>query len=226
MMATPGRHRAGLDHDVPPAARRAELPAVAVGLPPSLGSTAPSTVIPTLVMVEVWQWTPLVMLIVLGGLASCRSNPMRRRPSTAPALADVPPHHAAAGLAVHRGRLDHPPHRRVEGIRHDLRDHPGRSRHRQRDDQHLPLSAGLRLLRRRLRVSRGRGVLPIIMLLGCAAAAATPPAGEARHEAPAARRWASSAFGSRSPRCWSRRRCCSSSGCCRCRLKNELDNTA
>jgi multiple sugar transport system permease protein len=26
-------------------------------------------VIPSLVLVETWQWTPLVMLIVLGGLA-------------------------------------------------------------------------------------------------------------------------------------------------------------
>ena len=31
--------------------------------------------IPSLVMVETWQWTPLVMLIVLGGLASLPSDP-------------------------------------------------------------------------------------------------------------------------------------------------------
>ena len=31
--------------------------------------------IPTLVMVETWQWTPLVMLIVLGGLASLPTDP-------------------------------------------------------------------------------------------------------------------------------------------------------
>ena len=34
-----------------------------------------ATVIPTLVMVETWQWTPLVMLIVLGGLASLPADP-------------------------------------------------------------------------------------------------------------------------------------------------------
>ena len=39
-----------------------------VGLPPSTWVYDASTVIPTLVMVETWQWTPLVMLIVLGGL--------------------------------------------------------------------------------------------------------------------------------------------------------------
>jgi multiple sugar transport system permease protein len=47
----------------------------AVGLPPSSWSYAPDTVIPTLVLVETWQWTPLVMLIVLGGLASLPTDP-------------------------------------------------------------------------------------------------------------------------------------------------------
>jgi multiple sugar transport system permease protein len=32
-------------------------------------------VIPSLVLVETWQWTPLVMLIVLGGLAAIPSEP-------------------------------------------------------------------------------------------------------------------------------------------------------
>ncbi len=46
-----------------------------IGLPPSTWTYAPGTVIPTLVMVETWQWTPLVMLIVLGGLASLPTDP-------------------------------------------------------------------------------------------------------------------------------------------------------
>lgn len=46
-----------------------------VGLPPSAWVYEASTVIPTLVMVETWQWTPLVMLIVLGGLASLPTDP-------------------------------------------------------------------------------------------------------------------------------------------------------
>jgi multiple sugar transport system permease protein len=46
-----------------------------VGLPPSLWHTSIDTVIPTLVMVEVWHWTPLVMLIVLGGLAAAPTEP-------------------------------------------------------------------------------------------------------------------------------------------------------
>ncbi len=47
-----------------------------VGLPTSLWIYSPDTVIPSLVMVETWQWTPLVMLIVLGGLASLPVEPM------------------------------------------------------------------------------------------------------------------------------------------------------
>ena len=46
-----------------------------LGLPPSTWVYDSSTVIPTLVMVETWQWTPLVMLIVLGGLASLPLDP-------------------------------------------------------------------------------------------------------------------------------------------------------
>jgi multiple sugar transport system permease protein len=36
---------------------------------------AADTVIPTLVVLEVWHWTPLVMLLVLGGLASLPTDP-------------------------------------------------------------------------------------------------------------------------------------------------------
>ena len=46
-----------------------------IGLPPATWVYDSNTVIPTLVMVETWQWTPLVMLIVLGGLASLPTDP-------------------------------------------------------------------------------------------------------------------------------------------------------
>ena len=46
-----------------------------VGLPPSLWVYSPNTVLPALAMVETWQWTPLVMLIVLGGLATLPVEP-------------------------------------------------------------------------------------------------------------------------------------------------------
>jgi multiple sugar transport system permease protein len=46
-----------------------------IGIPPQLWVFHPATVIPSLVLVETWQWTPLVMLIVLGGLAAIPSEP-------------------------------------------------------------------------------------------------------------------------------------------------------
>ena len=46
-----------------------------VGLPPQLWVFDTRTVIPSLVLVETWQWTPLVMLIVLGGLAALPIEP-------------------------------------------------------------------------------------------------------------------------------------------------------
>ena len=46
-----------------------------IGLPPSLWVYSPTWVIPSLVIVEIWHWTPLVMLIVLGGLAALPTEP-------------------------------------------------------------------------------------------------------------------------------------------------------
>jgi len=46
-----------------------------VGIGPQDWVYSPGTVIASLVMVETWQWTPLVMLIVLGGLASLPVDP-------------------------------------------------------------------------------------------------------------------------------------------------------
>jgi multiple sugar transport system permease protein len=46
-----------------------------VGIAPFAWVYDPATVIPTLVLVEVWHWTPLVMLIVLGGLAGLPTDP-------------------------------------------------------------------------------------------------------------------------------------------------------
>jgi multiple sugar transport system permease protein len=41
-----------------------------LGLPPSDWLASPSLVIPTIALVDTWQWTPYVALIVLGGLQS------------------------------------------------------------------------------------------------------------------------------------------------------------
>ncbi len=46
-----------------------------VGIGPWAWVYHPASVIPSLVLVETWQWTPLVMLIVLGGLAALPAEP-------------------------------------------------------------------------------------------------------------------------------------------------------
>lgn len=46
-----------------------------IGIPRQLWIYNSDTVIPALVLVETWQWTPLVMLIVLGGLAALPTEP-------------------------------------------------------------------------------------------------------------------------------------------------------
>jgi len=46
-----------------------------IGLPGSLWVSSPQTVIPALVMVDVWKWTPMITLIVLAGLKSLPHEP-------------------------------------------------------------------------------------------------------------------------------------------------------
>jgi multiple sugar transport system permease protein len=46
-----------------------------IGLPPSLWVSSSQMVIPTLVMVDVWKWTPMITLIVLAGLKSLPHDP-------------------------------------------------------------------------------------------------------------------------------------------------------
>jgi multiple sugar transport system permease protein len=46
-----------------------------IGIGPSEWVYSPALAIPCLVLVDIWQWTPLVMLIVLGGLASLPTDP-------------------------------------------------------------------------------------------------------------------------------------------------------
>ncbi len=99
-----------------------------VGLPPSSWVYSSDTVIPTLVMVETWQWTPLVMLIVLGGISSLPVDPYEAAQIDGASGWQMFRYiTVAADLAVHRGRRGDPHHRRAEGVRHDLRDHQRRA---------------------------------------------------------------------------------------------------
>jgi len=46
-----------------------------VGLPQGLWITSATTVLPSLIIVDVWQWTPMITLIVLAGLAGLSDEP-------------------------------------------------------------------------------------------------------------------------------------------------------
>lgn len=47
-----------------------------LGLPQGHWISSDSTVIPSLILVDVWQWTPMITLIVLAGLASLSDEPV------------------------------------------------------------------------------------------------------------------------------------------------------
>ncbi len=47
----------------------------ALGLPQGLWITSARTVLPALILVDVWQWTPMITLIVLAGLAGLPAEP-------------------------------------------------------------------------------------------------------------------------------------------------------
>lgn len=46
------------------------------GLPQGLWISSAATVIPSLIIVDVWQWTPMITLIVLAGLAGLSNEPV------------------------------------------------------------------------------------------------------------------------------------------------------
>ncbi|MGB3814468.1 MAG: sugar ABC transporter permease [Shinella sp.] len=46
-----------------------------VGLPPSAWTAAPETALLSLILVDVWQWTPFILLIVMGGMAALPPEP-------------------------------------------------------------------------------------------------------------------------------------------------------
>jgi multiple sugar transport system permease protein len=46
-----------------------------IGLPPNLWTSSPNTVIPALAIVDIWQWTPFVFLVIQAALQSLPEEP-------------------------------------------------------------------------------------------------------------------------------------------------------
>ncbi len=115
-----------------------------LGLPPSDWLASPTWVIPTVALIDSWQWTPYVALIVLGGLQSLPPSVYEAAQiDGASPFKTVPAHHAAAAAADHRHR-GHPAQRRSPAfLRHHLHHDPGRSRQCVEHAQHLRLPGRL-----------------------------------------------------------------------------------
>ena len=122
------------------------------GLAPFKWTYSSGTALYALAVVDIWQWTPLIMLIALAGLASLPQEPYeaaphRRRHHAAGVLA----HHAAAAPADRHRRGPVPGHRRDQDLRHHLHHDPGRPGQLLGDHQHPAVQPGLLLLQHGLR---------------------------------------------------------------------------
>ena len=98
-----------------------------VGIAPQPWLAGQNTALPTTMFIDIWQWTPMVVLILLAGLTSLSDEPQEAaRIDGASGLAAVPPRHpAAADADRHRGDPA-ARHRRAEDLRHPLR-HQGQA---------------------------------------------------------------------------------------------------
>ena len=124
-----------------------------VGLPAQLWVFHPGTVIPSLVLVETWQWTPLVMLIVLGGLAAIPTEPYESAQIDGASFWQMFRYITLPLITPFLFIAGNDPHDRCgQELRHHLRDHAGRPRLGVGDDQPLSLQRRLHLLRPRLRL--------------------------------------------------------------------------
>jgi multiple sugar transport system permease protein len=99
------------------------------GIAPSNGPSRCPWALVTIVTALVWQWTPFVAVILLGGLTTIppvgpRSRPPRRRRP----VAHAPPHHAPLPPAVLPRRRAPHDHRNRPALRSPLLPDPGRPR--------------------------------------------------------------------------------------------------
>ena len=100
-----------------------------IGITDFKWASDPSTALLTVVLVDVWVYTPFIMILLLAGLrslpkAALRGGSARRRAAQLRVL----PHHAAHADALHHHRHAVPPARLDPAVRHHLCDDAGRSR--------------------------------------------------------------------------------------------------
>ncbi len=115
-------------------------------------------VIPTLVMVDVWKWTPMITLIVLAGLKSLPHDPYEAAPIDGASALQIfwyitlPLIRPVLIAALMLRSLDN-----LKEFDMHLHHHPGRTGHRLRDALPLLLQCGLQLLQGRIRLGPDGG---------------------------------------------------------------------
>ena len=99
-----------------------------IGFDPVSFWSSETWVIPTVALVNVWRHMGYTALLLFAGLQSI-PHPSLRGGAHRGGRRDhpVPSHHPAAAAPDPGAGADHDDHRLVPGVRHDLRDHPGRS---------------------------------------------------------------------------------------------------
>jgi ABC-type spermidine/putrescine transport system permease subunit I len=143
-----------------------------VGLPPSNWLASPQLVVPVMAMLDTWQWTPFVALLVLGGLQTMPDGVAEAAAIDGARLRHAALHHPAVADAdaVHRhGAAQRRP---AALLRPDLHHHPGRPGHVVADLERVRLQAGPGILRHglcqraddyagRRGVRRGAGIVAV-----------------------------------------------------------------
>lgn len=100
-----------------------------------------------LIMIDVWEWTPMVMLMVYGGLMTIPHDPYESALiDGANKWQDLYQDHAAAGQSHDPDRGADASDRRCKDLRYYICHHRRRAKLRHRDDQYLRISEYVLLL--------------------------------------------------------------------------------
>src|SRR4030095_2015577 len=130
-----------------------------LGLPQPAWLADPRLALWAIIVADVWEWFPFVMLMLLAALQMLPAEaPGAGRPGGGGGgAAACPPHPAAVAEAGHRGRDALSPHRQRQGVPPHLHHDGWGARDRHRGDELLRVPAGVLLYVHRLLERRHRG---------------------------------------------------------------------
>ena len=114
-----------------------------LGFPPLVWLGHPRTVLPSLIFMDIWKWTPFMVLIIHAGLQSFPPRPSRLPGSTAARDGNFSGSSRCRCSGRRSPCADLPDHGLAEDLRHDLRHDRGRPERCLRDPEHLCLPDGV-----------------------------------------------------------------------------------